>query len=121
MTAGQMRATIRTTIPSVTIDSECALILFALEVVHRNYVVPAGHDELVGGDGGGSGHRTPSSPGCRRGRRPVRRPPPGDVNVVDARDLSDGGDDGPAVPVVDAHDAAVRAAGHDEVLSLDME
>ena len=92
---------------------------FALEVVHRDHVVPAGHDELVGGGGSGRtpdpGGAAPSAADCRR-RRSVH--PPRDVNVVDTRDLSDGGDDGAAVTVVDAHDAAVRPAGHDEVLSF---
>ena len=102
---------------------------FALEVVHGDHVVAARHDEFVGGGGSGGGNRAPdpatsgaASPsyGCRR-RRPVRmRPSPGDVDVVDARDLSDGGDDGAAVPVVDPYHAAVRAAGHDEVLSCNI-
>ena len=42
----------------------------------------------------------------------------GHVDVVDAGDLPDGGDGTPAVAVVDADEAAVGAARHDEVLAL---
>ena len=69
--------------------------LFALEVVHGDHVVAAGHDKLVGGGRGGGGcgpSAAPAAPSSARRRpgRSVRRAcPPWDIDVVDARYLAE--------------------------------
>ena len=47
---------------------KCQVFSFALEVVHRDHVVAARHDELVGGGGAGAGGsgRTPHPGGAAR-------------------------------------------------------
>ena len=69
--------------------------LFALEVVHGDHIVAAGHDKLVGGGPGGGGcgpsaaPAAPSSPRRRPGRSVRRARPPWDIDVVDARYLAE--------------------------------